>query len=220
MSGQRELHESHSDEGSSSLSGKGMLFAIGIAFALMIFWIVRDEAAISHEKEVEKHEHDLLHEIEQVEDIGEHLDSRYFAYDSRWHRNSLTRSITFPKGSSVINTDDEQWLLGAARAIESAVHDIKTHDSYGLNFTFTVVIEGRSSNDGYPDNNVLSYKRALAVRQLWERSQVFQVVDSVDLQTAGSGPAGVGRSSDEQQNQCIMIHIIPKIGHLPDGLGT
>ena len=220
------LRDPDSSGGGTLFGGKGILVAMGAAFLLMLFWIIRDEQQIAHdkeeiahEKEIEQHQHEVLHEIEKVEDIGEHLDSRYFSYDYRWHRNKLTRAITFPKGSSTLNPDDAQWLLGAARAVESAIHDLKTHETYGLNFTFTVVIEGRSSNDGYPDNNVLSYKRALAVKQLWERSNVFQVIDSVDLQVAGSGPGGVGREYDESQNQCILIHIIPKIGHLPDGMG-
>ena len=132
----------------------------------------------------------------------------------------MTKTITFPKGSSALLPEDQQWLLGAGQAIQQAVHDLKTHETYGLNFTFTVVIEGRSSNDGYPENNVLSYKRALAVKQLWEQYRVFQSIDSVDLQVAGSGPGGIGREYDESQNQRILIHIIPKIGHLPDNLGA
>lgn len=215
-----KLREPEDEDSSSLMAGKGFLIAIVIAFALLIFWIIRDETALAHEKEIEHRQHEVLHEIEMVEDIGEHLDARYFTYDARWHRNSMTKTITFPKGSSTLLPEDQQWLLGAGQAIQQAVHDLKTHETYGLNFTFTVVIEGRSSNDGYPENNVLSYKRALAVKQLWEQYRVFQSIDSVDLQVAGSGPGGIGREYDESQNQRILIHIIPKIGHLPDNLGA
>ena len=215
-----KLREPDEDGASSMIAGKGFLIAIVIAFSLLVFWIIRDETALAHEKEIEKHQHEVLHEIEVVEDIGEHLDARYFTYDYRWHRNTLTKTITFPKGSSTLLLEDQQWLLGAGQAIQRAIHNIKTSETYGLNFTFTVVIEGRSSNDGFAENNVLSYKRALAVKQLWEQFSVFQLFDSVDLQVAGSGPGGIGREPNEAQNQRILIHLIPKIGHLPDNLGA
>jgi hypothetical protein len=58
------------------------------------------------------------------------------------------------------------------------------------------------------------------VKQLWEKSNVFLAIDSVDLQVAGSGPGGIGREYVESNNQRILIHIIPKIGHLPDNMGA
>jgi outer membrane protein OmpA-like peptidoglycan-associated protein len=220
MSSGNRLREVDDEQSSSFTGSKGALIAIVLAFGLMIFWIVRDEAELSRVHKVEERQHEVLHEIEMVEDIGERLDARFFSYDARWHRNVMTRMITFPKGSAELLPDDQQWLLGAARAIETAIHDLKTHENYGVNFTFTVLIEGRSSNDGFPENNVLSYKRALAVKQLWEKSNVFLAIDSVDLQVAGSGPGGIGREYVESNNQRILIHIIPKIGHLPDNMGA
>jgi outer membrane protein OmpA-like peptidoglycan-associated protein len=220
MSSSNQLREVDDEHSSSFTGSRGVLIAIVLAFGLLVFWIVRDETELSRVHKVEERQHEVLHEIEVVEDIGERLDSRYFGYDARWHRNMMTRRITFPKGSAELLPEDQQWLLGAARAIQTAVHDLKTHENYGVNFTFTVLIEGRSSNDGYPENNLLSYKRALAVKQLWETNNVFSVIDSVDLQAAGSGAGGIGREFVESQNQRILIHIIPKIGHLPDNLGA
>lgn len=203
----------------STLGSKGFLIGVGLAFVLLVFWIIKDEVELKRTHAVESRQHEVLHEIEMIEDIGEVLDPTYFRYDYRWHRNSLTRQITFPKGSADIDPGDQSWLMGAARAIQSAVHRLKTQETYGVNFTFTVLIEGRSSNDGYPLNHELSFKRALAVKRLWDSARVFAEIDSVDLQVAGSGPDGIGREMDESQNQRILVHIIPKIGHLPDGLG-
>ena len=45
-----KLREPDEDGASSMIAGKGFLIAIVIAFSLLVFWIIRDETALAHDR--------------------------------------------------------------------------------------------------------------------------------------------------------------------------
>ena len=101
---------------------------------------------------------------------------------------------------------------------------MKKEDEYSnLDVRYLVVIEGMASNDGYRDNDVLSYARALSLYLLWRKNGISFESSQCEVQVAGSGTRGVGRYNsdfktpeDEARNQRIIIQIVPKIGNMKD----
>ena len=153
-----------------------------------------------------------LRRIREVQKAVNALDARYFTYDSTYKRFTLNRQISFPvKGSTITNPADRQYLLNVGINIQTLIERLKRKYA-GQNISYMVVIEGMASMDNYERNFQLSYERSLALYNLWQGAGIRLDASTCELQIAGSGTAGVGRSSNEARNQRFLIQIIPKIG--------
>jgi len=155
-----------------------------------------------------------LRKIKEVQQAVSVLDQQYFRYDSTYKRFTLTRQISFPKKSSVISDQqDRNYLVKVGQNIQELITDLRKKYS-GQNISYMVVIEGMASNDAYSGNFELSYQRSLALYRLWQEAGIKLDASVCELQIAGSGTAGIGRSGSEALNQRFLIQIIPKIGTL------
>ena len=155
-----------------------------------------------------------LRKIKEVQNAVNALDTTYFTYDSTYRRFTLNRQITFPpKGSTLSNAGDREYLLKVGISIQNLIENLKRKYA-GQSISYMVIIEGMASLDSYEENFQLSYERALALYNLWKGAGIKLDASTCELQIAGSGIGGVGRSADESQNQRFLIQIIPKIGTL------
>ena len=61
---------------------------------------------------------------------------------------------------------------------------------------------------------ILSYRRALELKKLWENNNIIFNTDIFEVIVAGSGLYGTDRhkGKDEPKNKRFLIQIIPKIG--------
>lgn len=179
------------------------LFFIMLVLYLLTYASLRKQQKATQEQ---------LRRIREVQRAVSALDKRYFRYDSTYKRFTLTRQISFPKSESVINDpSDRKYLIQVGFNIQRLIKDL--HQKYRSgSISYMVIIEGMSSNDAYADNFELSYRRALALYRLWQSVGIKLDASMCELQIAGSGTAGVGRSAEEYQNQRFLIQIIPKIG--------
>lgn len=155
-----------------------------------------------------------LKKIKEVQHAVNALDHEYFRYDSSYKRFTLTRQISFPKKGSIISdTQDKRYLVNVGQNIQNLITDLRKKYQ-GQNISYMVVIEGMASNDAYSNNFELSYQRSLALYRLWLEAGIKLDASMCELQIAGSGTAGIGRSKEEALNQRFLIQIIPKIGTL------
>lgn len=155
-----------------------------------------------------------LRKIREVQNAVNELDPNYFRYDPAYKRFTLTRQISFSKKESTItNASDRRYLIDVGQNIQQLIRNLRRKYA-GQNISYMVVIEGMASKDNYPYNFELSYQRALALYRLWQESGIRLDESLCELQIAGSGTAGVGRSGEEALNQRFLIQIIPKIGTL------
>lgn len=162
----------------------------------------------------QKATYEQLKSIREVQQAVNALDRQYFRYDSVYKRFTLTRQISFPKnGSDISDTEDRKYLIKVGMNIQQLINHLQ-RKYQGQNISYMVVIEGMSSRDAYADNFELSYRRALALYRLWQHADIRLDASMCELQIAGSGIAGVGRSKEESLNQRFLIQIIPKIGNL------
>jgi hypothetical protein len=153
-----------------------------------------------------------LRKIREVQHAVNELDTRYFTYDSTYKRFTLNRQISFPlQQSTITDAGDRQYLLKVGISIQNLIENLKRKYA-GQNISYMLVIEGMASQDSYDRNFQLSYERSLALYSLWKGAGIKLDASTCELQIAGSGTAGVGRSPNEAKNQRFLIQIIPKIG--------
>ncbi|MEC4114055.1 hypothetical protein VSO92_08045 [Myroides pelagicus] len=154
-----------------------------------------------------------LKKITEIQDAVKELPEHYFKYDIEHKRFALKRQINFVSMSSVIMDEDKLYLIEVGKSISELIEKMKK-DYAGQDIKYMIIIEGMSSRDNYSKNNELSYERALALYNLWEQNGISFDNNICELQIAGSGINGVGRSRNEVLNQRFLIQIVPKIGNI------
>jgi len=187
-------------------------------FIMLVLFVFADIKSKKTNKELEegkKATEEQLSKIKEMKESVEKIDSTYFRYDSINKRFSLKQKINFPENKSDINDNDTAYLLSVGRELQRTLDSLKQNDK--LNATYVLILEGMASKDKKASdafNYALSYKRALAVKNLWDERKIYFDTSFIDVQIAGSGISGIGRSEKEEVNQQILIHIIPKIGEI------
>lgn len=132
-----------------------------------------------------------------------------FRYQPSYKRFEFNRDILFDKGQYKIKPEYEQYLIEAGKAIKRLVE----LELEGTNFRYLIIIEGMASADSFKDNDLLSYKRSLALYKFWNEHDEVKLDSKVtEIQIAGSGEGGMGRyrGSEIHKNQRFLIQIIPK----------
>lgn len=154
-----------------------------------------------------------LQKIIEIQSAVKELPSHFFQYDEQHKRFALKRQITFGAMSSEIRPQDRSYLLDVGNSISLLIEKMKREYSH-QNIKYMIIIEGMASRDSYEYNNELSYERALALYNLWKNNSIYFDNSVCELQIAGSGVNGVGRSYIEAENQQFLIQIVPKIGNI------
>jgi outer membrane protein OmpA-like peptidoglycan-associated protein len=85
-------------------------------------------------------------------------------------------------------------------------------------FSYLLVIEGNVANTydmryskDDPNGYLLSYRRALALYDLWRRNGINFRLGNVEVLLCGSGFNGLCRDKIEENNKRFSIQIIPKV---------
>lgn len=169
-----------------------------------------------------------LEKIKKLEGSVSAIDSRYFEYNKDFKKHVLKIDVEFPVKSSdmnAINMTQKILLKNAGKRIEEFIDSV--YNIY--NSPFLVVVEGQSSKGPYwksihENNDVLSYERAFALVEYWEKEGIAlrssKYAKKCELLVCGSGDKGVMRVQPDipsnSKNQRFLIHIIPKPGMVED----
>lgn len=181
-------------------------------FFIMLVLYVLTFVKLSNQKNASEQQ---LKKIQEIQTAVKSLPSQFFTYDEKYGRYSLSRNINFETMKDVINEDDKIYLKDVGESISDLINELKVKYK-GQDIRYVVLIEGMASKDYYIDNYQLSYRRALAVKRLWQSEGIILDPAVCDVQVAGSGVEGIGRypKKEEAKNQRILIQIIPKIGKI------
>ena len=181
-------------------------------FFIMLVLYVLTFVKLSNQKNASEQQ---LKKIQEIQTAVKSLPSQYITYDEKYGRYSLARNINFETMKDVINEDDKVYLKDVGESISDLINELKVKYK-GQDIRYVVLIEGMASKDYYIDNYQLSYRRALAVKRLWQSEGIILDPAVCDVQVAGSGVEGIGRypKKEEAKNQRILIQIIPKIGKI------
>lgn len=200
---------------------------ISLFFVMLVLFVLT--IALLHRKMVEIEKERIatqsqLDKIREIEESIKNINPDYFAFDPQFKRHTLKDiNISFDSGSANfndINDVDKLKLLNVGISIKNFVDEaIKKNPSV----KYLVIIEGQSSKDNYHidefrNNDVLSFRRALALKNFWASKNGLVNFDSkvCELIVSGSGQNSPYRIQPDnwkqKANQRFVIHIIPKPG--------
>ena len=191
-------------------------------FVMLVLFIFTVGVLVRHIRVTQEQ----LEKIKEKDASIEKLDDEYFKYLERYKKHVLRLSADYDTGESdIYSIEDHRAMLPklreAGHEIENIVNAFK--DDMEIDVQYLVIIEGQASRIPFPDpdefrnNEVLSYLRALALKEFWLNNGIdFESNPRSELIVAGSGEGGVPREppDDEQctKNQRFLIHVIPKPG--------
>ena len=164
----------------------------------------------------------LLEEFNKIEEIKKsvnEINPLYFEYSSQYKKHIFRLQVQYPTGdyeiSKITNPDLLLEIKNAGQDIQNLIEKFSEKD----NIQYLIVIEGQASrdnyhSDNYRNNNVLSYLRALKLKEYWTQNEInFEKFSNCEIVVAGSGEGGIPRDlTNETANQRFLIHIIPKTG--------
>ncbi len=186
-----------------------LFFVMLILFALACSMLKNKIDEVENQKEATEKE---LAKIKEIEESIQAIDPNFFEYNSTYKKHILNINVQFQKNSSDISdipSAQQTQLVKAGRSISNFLK--KSSDDV----KYLLVIEGQSSKDNYPGNDVLSYNRANALKHFWSQQQI-DFGDKCEVIVSGSGQNGIMRAMPDnetnEKNQRFLIHIIPKPG--------
>jgi hypothetical protein len=161
-------------------------------------------------------------------------DNELFTYEEDFNRFKLAFNVKFKanKHRILLDTDLENPIQTRAKIknaglkLKQVIDQLKKNkdnDSTLSNVSYIIVIAGYASKDlntkTMVHNYNLSYLRALNLWAYWKYNvgvdfESPEYKGLIDLQIAGNGWGGVGRSEQETENQRFLIQIFPKIGEI------
>jgi outer membrane protein OmpA-like peptidoglycan-associated protein len=162
--------------------------------------------------------------------------SDLFAYEKEYKRFKLAFDVKFKISKDNLNDKNQiedalftqQKVINAGLKLKLIIDNLnreKQTNSALKNISYVVVIAGYASRNGEENSNYqLSYRRALSLRDFWRLNGIdfedSQYSELVDLQIAGNGWGGIGRTEIESDNQRFLIQIFPKIGDINELTNT
>lgn len=181
------------------------LFFIMLVLYVLTFALLKKQQRATEEQ---------LRKIREIQSAARQLPEKYFQYDPEYKRFTLKKAIHFEVLQSEIKDPaDKVYLEGVGQSILGLIENLKAKDDT-KGTSYMVILEGMASRDEYARNYQLSYERALALFNLWKTQGLNFDPSVCEVQIAGSGTGGVGRSGQESLNQRFLIQIIPKLGEI------
>lgn len=157
-----------------------------------------------------------LDKIIEIQNATENIDNEFFQYDAVFKRHTLKNvEVKFITNEDIfVEGTEKDKLIKAGRAIFNFMSKAKKELP---DAKYILILEGQSSKDDFPGNDVLSYKRALAVYNFWNSNGiVLDKLDNCEVIVSGSGQSSSFRVEPDipgnKENQRLVIHIIPKPG--------
>ena len=197
-----------------------LFFIMLVLFVLVVVMLQKEK------KDIELQ----LNEFKKIEEIKESLNSindDYFEYSPEYKKHIFKIDVAYATGKydmgSLMNPNVKPDIENAGKEIKNLIDSMS---SIGIqnNIQYLIIIEGQSSADNwhesdYRNNDVLSYLRALKLKEFWINNGInFNGLSNCELVVAGSGQGGIprvetdGSKAQERANQRFLIHIIPKTG--------
>lgn len=202
-------------------------------FIMLVLYVLTVLMLKKKENELIEKNKELEHKLAVYDLVEKNLkplknDTSFFRYDDKYKRFTLAFDLKFIMGKSKLNPDEiENFDITIANIDKVGAKLLQIIDTLNKNklkdVSYLLIISGYASKGGSEfENYVLSYKRALSLRERWFSNGIdFENKEYhglVDLQISGSGLGGVGRfenteydKSQEEKNQRFIIQIVPKI---------
>lgn len=189
-----------------------LFFVMFVLFVVALGYLLEQNQGV-------KDENERLKKILQIEEQFKPLiESGTFIYLEEC-RKYVAKEF---QGIEIFTTGEDKILDNykiSIRRIGSEIEGMlkKLHEN-NPDLTYLLVIEGNTANNHKKSFNqdsnhgyMLSYKRALAVYQLWYKNGINLRKYNTEIVICGSGFNGICRDKDEENNKRFSIQIIPKV---------
>jgi len=195
-----------------------MFFIMLVLFVLTVGSLRKEMTKLEETEKELRIEYERLKKIIQLEQQFKPLEeSELFCYLPECRKFVLRelRGEIFEPDRDVIKPEYIYPALAAGREIEKFLNQLTKEYP---DFSYLLVIEGNVANtydmryskddlNGY----LLSYRRALALYDLWRRNGINFRLRNVEVLLCGSGFNGLCRDPIEENNKRFSIQIIPKV---------
>lgn len=154
--------------------------------------------------------------IQQFIEAQKNLNSKYFSYNAKYQRFECKIDVQFEPNKYAIPSSNHSDLKAAGNELLKIIREFSTD-----NISFKVIIDGRAARNLDSDQNhkyfgsvqELSYNRARALYNLWDKSGIIKSIEKQDAEVfiSGLGFAGINRYSgfNEYKNKTFIIQVIP-----------
>lgn len=208
-------------------------------FFIMLLLFVLASGGMYLDKEATEEQ---LRKIEQIQQAVNKLPKQYFIEDTTYQRWTIKQEFSpafKDRDYNIYALNDTSKLIAVGNSLIELVktlNELKQQEAYrDMNISYLVVIEGMASKDSYADNDVLSYRRALSLYNLWQTHGISFEESQCEVQISGSGVRGIRPHNkpyyeaikkgdpnaenlfdkqEEKRNQCIIVQIVPKISNI------
>ena len=158
--------------------------------------------------------------------------SEYFEYQEENKRYELKVPVFFDQWESEIKPEYQQKLVKAGKQLQGLLQAAEKQSvDNELDVKYIVIVEGMAARDSenisrnqhrsfIQDTYLLSYKRALALVNLWKENGISFEGNKFEIIISGSGIYGTGRYTRKEyegKNKRFLIQILPKTGQLEIG---
>lgn len=203
------------------------LFAVMLVLFVLSFKLFKD-------RELRLKEYATQYQnIAELEMALQRLDnSEYFEYQAQNRRYELKVPVYFDQWESEIKPQYRENLVKAGKQLQGLLQEADRQSIENeQDVKYIVIVEGMAARD--PSNTarnrdprfiqetyLLSYRRALALVNLWKEYGISFEKDKFEIIISGSGIYGAGRYArkrDEGMNKRFLIQILPKTGQLESG---
>ena len=210
-----------------------LFFIMLVLFVLIIVVMKNDQLKLKKDNISLKHKLKVFDLVDKnIKPLKE--DKNLFVYEKKYKRFKLAFDVKFNENkdnlsdptqiSNAFYTQKKVFSAGMKlkMIIDNLYKEQQTNDTL-KNISYVVVIAGYASKTGGENENYqLSYRRALSLRDFWKNRFIdfeeSKYKDLVDLQIAGNGWGGIGRTEIEENNQRFLIQIFPKIGDINESI--
>jgi outer membrane protein OmpA-like peptidoglycan-associated protein len=204
-------------------------------FVMLVLFVLVIVVMKKNQLELQESETELKRKLKVFELVDKNIqplkqDKSLFEYQKKYKRFKLAFDVKF-----LINKDNlsdpkqivnpqytQEQVINAGRKLKGIIdvlNENRIKQSVLKNISYVVVIAGYASTIGEENTNYqLSYRRALSLRDFWKNNDINfedkKYSELIDLQIAGNGEGGIGRTSIDEDNQRFLIQIFPKIGDI------
>ncbi len=194
-----------------------LFFIMIVLFAVAIGQLQKKRVEAEEAKQVAEAE---MKKIKEIENAIRGIDPHYFSYNEQYKKHILNIDVQFPAYGFDIRQIAEAKRQSLKEAGQAIMRFMKQEHAHNPEIQYLLIIEGQASKDDYwrtpyENNDVLSYQRALALKDFWQSSAI-EFGDECEVIVSGSGQNGAMRAMPDNNtntaNQRFLIHIMPKPG--------
>lgn len=187
-----------------------LFFVMLVLFVLTIALLHKRMVDIENERNATQTQ---LNKIEEIEEATSKIDTTFFEYINEHKKHILKIQANFATdkfNENDIDPEIKEKLEKAGYSIKDSIESITKRFS---DIQYLLIIEGQASKDNASDthNFELSYKRALTLKNIWDKKGI-NFGDNCEVLISGSGTGGSMREVEEKLNQRFLIHLVPKPG--------